>query len=100
MIYKPWRNLDFGKAIEYLKEGKLLSRSGWNGKNMVIWLKPEFEIHADFCKDPILKKLVEENGGTMTGLPTICMKTADNKILTGWVASQSDTMANDWFVVD
>lgn len=31
--------MDFGKAIEALKEGKKVSRKGWNGKGMFLWLK-------------------------------------------------------------
>ena len=100
MIHKPKINLTFGKAIEYLKDGKLVSREGWNGKNMFIWMKPEFEIKSEFCKDPILKKIADDNGGSIIGLPTLCMKTADNKILTGWLASQSDMLACDWFLVE
>lgn len=26
--------MNFGKALEVLKEGKCISRNGWNGKNM------------------------------------------------------------------
>ena len=32
--------MNFGKAIEALKEGKKVARNGWNGKNMFLWLKP------------------------------------------------------------
>ena len=28
--------MNFGQAIEALKEGKLISRSGWNGKGMYV----------------------------------------------------------------
>jgi hypothetical protein len=28
------------------------------------------------------------------------MKTADNKILTGWLASQTDMLSEDWVLVD
>lgn len=99
MIHRPTKNLNFTRALDYLKDGKLLAREGWNGKNMFLWLKPGTDIKAEFCQDPILKKIAEDNGGTIVGLPTICMKTADNKILTGWIASQSDIFAEDWFVV-
>lgn len=99
MIHRPTKNLNFTRALDYLKDGKLLAREGWNGENMFLWLKPGTDIKAEFCQDPILKKIAEDNGGTIVGLPTICMKTADNKILTGWIASQSDIFAEDWFVV-
>ena len=92
--------MDFGKAIELLKAGKKVTRRGWNGKGMFLWLKPGAEIKSEWCKDPVLKALAEQNGGTILGLPTICMYTHDSTgrkaILTGWLASQSDMLLEDW----
>ena len=92
--------MDFGKALELLKAGKKVTRRGWNGKGMFLWLKPGAEIKAEWCKDPVLKALAEQNGGTIIGLPTICMYTHDSTgrkaILTGWLASQSDMLLEDW----
>ncbi len=67
---------------------------------MFIWLKPAVTIRADWCKDPILKELAEKNGGEIKGLGTICMYTDDHSILTGWLASQMDMLAEDWVVVE
>ena len=91
--------MNFGKAIEALKAGKKVTREGWNGKGMFLWLKPAAEVKADWCKDPMLKEIIEKNGGTMPALGTICMKTAQNQILTGWLASQSDMLSEDWLEV-
>ena len=92
--------MDFGKALEALKAGKKVTRKGWNGRGMFLWLKPGAEIRSEWCKDPVLKRLADENGGTITGLPTICMFTHDSTgrkaILTGWLASQSDMLLEDW----
>ena len=33
-------------------------------------------------------------------LPSIAMFTADKKILIGWLASQTDMLAEDWVVLD
>lgn len=90
----------FGQAIESLRIGHKVTRSGWNGKGMFLWLKPGTTIKAEWCKDIKLKTIIDANGGEMEGLGTICMKTADNKILTGWLASQNDILANDWMLVD
>lgn len=90
---------DFGWAIKQLKEGKKVARNGWNGKGMFLWLKPGTTIKAEWCKDPALKTIIENNGGEMEGLGTVCMKTADNKILTGWLASQTDMLSEDWVEV-
>ena len=91
--------MNFGQAIEALKEGKKVSRTGWNGKNMYLWLKPATTIKSDWCKDPMLKEIVDSNGGETEALGTICMKTADNKILTGWLASQTDILSEDWVIL-
>ena len=92
--------MNFGKAIEALKQGKKVTRKGWNGKKMFLWLKPATQLKSDFLRDPILKQTVEDNGGTMDALGTICMKTADNRILTGWLASQTDMLSDDWEIID
>ena len=93
-------NMNFGQALELLNNGKKVARKGWNGKGMFLWLKPAAEIKSDWCKDPLLKKLAEDNGGTILALGTICMFTHDGSgrkaILTGWLASQSDMLSNDW----
>lgn len=96
--------MDFGKALEALKAGKKVARRGWNGKGMYLWLKPAAEIKSNWCKDPVLKDIVDANGGTITALGTICMYTTDGTgrkaILTGWLASQSDMLLEDWEILD
>ena len=92
--------LTFGDAIKALKEGKKVARDGWNGKNMWLWLKPATTIKSEWCKDPMLKEIVDANNGEAEALGTICMKTADNKILTGWLASQTDMLSEDWKIVE
>ena len=89
----------FGQAIESLKLGCKVARKGWNGKGMFLWLKPATMVKSEWCKDPMLKDLADKNGGEIEALGTICMKTADDKILTGWLASQTDILSNDWILV-
>lgn len=91
--------LTFGDAVKALKEGKKVSREGWNGKNMWLWLKPATVIKSEWCKDPMLKEIVDANHGEAEALGTICMKTADNKILTGWLASHTDILSEDWIIL-
>lgn len=91
--------MTFGEAVEALKAGKKVARKGWNGKGMWLWLKPAATVKAEWCKDPELKALAEANGGEIEALGTICMKTADNKILSGWLASQTDVLSEDWMIV-
>ena len=40
-----------------------------------------------------------KNGGSAVVLPCITMKTATGEILMGWLASQTDMLAEDWSVV-
>ena len=96
--------MTFGEAIEALKQGKKVARKGWNGKGMFLWLKPATEVKKEWCKDPMLIELAEKNGGAIPALGTICMYTHDstgrNAILTGWLASQSDMLLEDWEIID
>ena len=92
--------MNFGEAIEALKSGRKVTRSGWNGTGMFLWLKPAAVIRAEWCKDHILKELAESQNGYIQALGTICMKTAQNQVLTGWLASQTDMLADDWKIVE
>ena len=47
----------------------------------------------------MLKEIVDSNGGETEALGTICMKTADGKVLTGWLASQTDILSEDWLTI-
>ena len=89
----------FGQAIESLKFGKKVARKGWNGKGMFLWLKPGTMVKSEWCHDTELKAIADKNGGEIEALGTICMKTADDKILSGWLASQTDILSSDWVVV-
>lgn len=94
-----FKNGSFGDAIVALKNGQKVAREGWNGKGMFLWLKPATIIKSEWCKDPMLKEIVDSNGGETEALGTICMKTADNKILTGWLANQTDILSEDWLTI-
>jgi hypothetical protein len=87
---------NFGWAIEQLKLGNKVCRTGWNGKGMYLWLLSATRVKAEWCKEPWLKQLAEDNGGEIEALGSIRMLTADKKVLTGWLASQTDMLAEDW----
>lgn len=91
--------MNFGEAIAALKEGKKVARQGWNGKGMYLWLMPAAKVKAEWCKEPHLRALAEENGGEIEALGSIRMLTADKKILTGWLASQTDILSEDWVII-
>lgn len=99
-VSRPIDGMTFGMAIEAMKQGKKVARAGWNGKGMYLWLLPAANVKAEWCKEEHLKALAEQNGGEIECLASIRMKTADNKVLTGWLASQTDMQADDWVIVE
>ena len=94
------KNNTFGIAIEALKAGSRVARAGWNGKGMYLWLLPAAIVKAEWCREPHLKAMAEANGGEIEALGSIRMMTADKKILTGWLASQTDILAEDWIILE
>lgn len=99
--YSPIDGLDFGEAIRALKAGHRVARAGWNGKGM--WLALSCNgtrtIPAENFWSPHNAEFARQNGGAATVLPSITMKTATGEILMGWLASQTDMLAEDWEVV-
>ena len=92
--------MNFGQAIEAAKTGERVAREGWNGKNMWVTYSPgDKALPADKFFSPANKAFAEGNGGSAEVLPCFTMKTADDKILIGWLASQTDMIAEDWNVV-
>jgi len=86
--------MSFGHALTLVKHGKKVSRVGWNGKGMFIFLVPgsKFEV----TRPPLLG--IYEQGTEISYHSHIDMKTATGEIVP-WVASQADLLANDWFQV-
>ena len=90
--------MSFGQAIEAMKAGKKVARKGWNGKGMFLWLLPEAEVKREWVKDERLLECF----GTQDALKccgSIRMKTATGEVLTGWLASQTDMLCEDWEIV-
>ena len=100
--YRPVESMSFGLAIEALKAGKKVARAGWNGKGM--WLSLSCngarEVAAENFWSPHNAAYAQEQGGAATVLPSITMKTVTGEILMGWLASQTDMLAEDWRIVE
>lgn len=90
--------MNFGQAIELLKAGKKVAREGWNGKGMFLWLLPATEVKKEWVKDPQLLEVIGDRD-SVTCLGSIRMKTANGEVLTGWLASQTDMLAEDWIEI-
>lgn len=99
LFYAKHDALTFGHALEALKSGFRVTRKGWNGKDMYLWLMPANIVPIEWIKEDGLKDIAEKNGGAVQCLASIRMKTADGSVLTGWLASQTDMLSNDWYIV-
>ncbi len=92
--------MDFGKAIEALKAGKKVARAGWNGKGMYLALQTGSTFLSENARGGVAKTLAEAGEEEITLLPHIDMKTATGEVCVGWLASQTDMLADDWSIVD
>jgi len=103
--YRPTDGLNFGLAIEALKMGKKVARAGWNGKDMFLFLLTAGTIPKSAIHDGALASVVDQvSGDTFEALATIRMWTVNAQgrkaVLTGWLASQTDMLSDDWFIVE
>lgn len=91
--------MNFGETLQALKDGKKVARHGWNGKNMWIILVEGSTFDKDFKlrPDSAYSKHVTL---PLTIRPHLDMKCADGTMQPGWLASQSDMLADDWYVVE
>ena len=82
----------FGEALEFLKQGKKAKRNGWNGKNQYIELASN--ISYVNSENKIIK--VEHNDIGSKAIAFV----GTSGVQLGWLASQSDMLAEDWMVID
>ncbi len=83
--------LDFGQAINLLKDGKKVAREGWNGKSMFLYYVPANKYPAS---TKIGESIADTDGKVEYGA-YIAMKTAQGNVVP-WLASQTDVLAIDW----
>jgi hypothetical protein len=97
--------MNFGIALEALKQGKRIAREGWNGKGMFVYLnkgsrdisKPQEGENVEGISFELFEL---GDNDTVTRLPNINMKAATGSTVTGWLASQTDLLAEDWCIID
>lgn len=91
--YRETDAMNFGLAIEAMKNGCRVARKGWNGKDMYVFLayEPDFVTDADISA---FDQLEVEVGDMLV------MKTAQDTFQPGWLASQADMLADDWYIVE
>lgn len=99
------QNMSFGHAIEMAKDGCKIARKGWNGKNMFVVYMPPLQLppHSTNEPGPKVNDRTAKHIGKDTPLNSqayFAMFNAQKEWIPGWLASQSDMLANDWVVVD
>jgi hypothetical protein len=87
----------FGWAIERLKAGGKVCRRGWNGKGMWLILTPG-RVVENLEPNSFYDKCGFE--APVTICSHIDMKAADGSMVVGWLASQTDMLADDWEEVE
>lgn len=102
--YQPTTRMNFGHAIEMMKQGNRVARVGWNGTGMFIVLMPALHLPPFNTQEPGPK--VNDRTARFIGedtpldcQPYFAMFTAQKKWQPGWLASQSDMLAEDWYIV-
>ena len=80
--------MDFGKALELLKNGHKVKRQGWNGKDQFI----ELGNNVSFER-PDGTRIMSEHDA-MRHSAVVFHGTSGTQV--GWLASQADMLAEDW----
>jgi len=98
------KNLNYGEAIEALKRGEIIARTGWNKSGMFVFRQIPTEIPLEII--PKMQSVPAPAKEHMLKLETtlkysnqMALVQPDGRV-DSWVASSSDTFAEDWFVVD
>lgn len=86
--------MNFSEALNEIKSGKLLKRSGWNGKDQFVFLVNGSQFRVS--REPLI--IIFDEGTEITYRPHIDMKYQDGTIGV-WLASMGDLMADDWIVL-
>ena len=83
--------MNFGDALSALKSGEKVARSGWNGKNMFLFLVPGSTFVVN--RHPLLG--IYPEGTEISYHAHVDMKTAQGDVVP-WLCSQTDMLSEDW----
>ena len=100
--YTP--SMTFGKAIEVLKQGKAIRRTGWNGKGLFIVKQVPSHIEGDII--PKMQSLPQSAKDILMSRENPHIDYTNQMLIINpdgradsWVPSSSDIFAEDWEVV-
>ena len=84
--------MNFGQALEHLKQGGAVARTGWNGKGM--WL----ELQVPDANSKMTLPYIYPNYPGAPGSPSAPANHINARV--PWLASQTDVLAEDWTTVE
>ena len=93
--YRRIDGMSFGLAIEAAKMGKKISRAGWNGKGQYVELGTCFQ-YTSHSGDVPKSTCVQHTDIGSAAL--VFVGTRGRQV--GWLASQADMLADDWYIVE
>ena len=96
--YRETTGLPFGLAIEAAKMGKKIARAGWNGKGMWVIYRTGYPDGIP-CNKNTADAVGIPEGTLFKVRPYLQMKCVDDSFQM-WLASQSDILADDWYIVE
>ena len=82
----------FGEAIKYLKRGLSVARKGWNGKNQYVELATCISYKGN------AGEIVNVHHNDIGNKALAFIGTSGVQM--GWLASQADMLADDWYIVE
>ena len=89
---------DFGDALKNLKEGKKLTRKGWNGKGLFVVYQQAYPDGIP-CNKQTAKAWGLNEGDLFKCEPYLQINTTDGSHAM-WVPSIRDCLADDWTVIE
>lgn len=96
--YRRTDGMNFGLAVEAAKLGHRIARRGWNGKNMSVAYQKGYPDGIP-CNENTARAWGMEVGELFKCRPYLQLRCADGSFQM-WVASQSDILADDWYIVE
>lgn len=99
--YRECDCMTFGLAIEAMKKGHKVARKGWNGKGMFLFIQEGSRIETKDIRAELMKEYCKSRAIQHVKInPHIDMKAADGSHVVGWLASQTDMLSEDWYIVE
>lgn len=84
--------ITFGDALDALKQGLRVARKGWNGKNQYV----ELACCVSYMNsDQLIVNADHKNIGNKA-----LAFVGTSGVQLGWLASQADMLAEDWYIVE